>query len=185
MNTTQMSFEMVIIGMQSSVWLYFLLIVSVGNDQARAMFNKINSLSGIIIAIGVFYIIGSVIDRLSGYIFRSRQRKIKKLCGLAENDLIMFSTVGLADYLNKTRVQIRVIRSTVINSIFIILVGTIYAIMEKLPLWPTATIGIIFLIIIVSSIDCYNHRQKAFFSAAKELEVMSPKSVHILHGKRS
>jgi len=86
MKTTTLYVELVVIGVQTSIWIVLLPICFIEHSSFFQAIEKMPpsilvSLSAL--ALVLFYIIGIIFDLFAEMVFRKRERKIRKKCGFA------------------------------------------------------------------------------------------------------
>ena len=82
MNTTLLFAELLIIGLQSAVWIFILLInvFSIGWVQTLQTSNLTNWQTAILIVLlSIFYVIGVIIDRAADALFSKWEKKLSRI----------------------------------------------------------------------------------------------------------
>lgn len=82
MESTLLYVEMIIIGVETFIWMCMFFINIIGNKSLTIIANILNNLTSSLLLIGCLYIIGILMDRLSDIIFESTENKIRKKSGL-------------------------------------------------------------------------------------------------------
>lgn len=127
MATTQLYVELIIIGLESAIGLYFVLINILGADKIKSLLTDLNTMPAIVIFVGIFYILGLIFDRFSDLVFQRWENRLRKRSGLqAKSVMLLLLKTNQYDFLMFTRNRIRIIRSTAINTIFILITALIY-----------------------------------------------------------
>lgn len=125
MKTTELYVEYVIIGMETLCWMILLFVIVVGNPMFEFLKYCVSNIFPSIVLIGVCYILGLVMDRVSDRFFEKRKLNIKNAYAVqAETSLLIWKEYGHDTYATFTLSRIRVLRSTILNSVFIALFGS-------------------------------------------------------------
>lgn len=133
MNTTLLFAELLIIGLQASLWLFLVAILAFGTKWLQVA--KDIGLADwetliVVIALSLVYTIGIIIDRFADRIFKTRDRKIR-LQVLKNVEMptvvIRFRLAKNNEYLNRqfeyTRSRMRISRASVFNFVMLLVVG--------------------------------------------------------------
>lgn len=145
MESTLLYVEMIIIGIETFIWMCMFFINIIGNKSFTIIFNVLNNLTSSLILIGCLYIIGILMDRLSDIVFENTENKIRKKSGLeAKTTMLIWESADQEKYFDYTRSRIRIVRASIINipliaisilwylgfksdlTLYIILIGTIF-----------------------------------------------------------
>ena len=156
MSTTLLFVEILLIGLQSGVWIIFLVLVLWGNDFLKLLENvwlsDINIAIGLII-ISFLYTIGIVIDRIADTIFErwytglknkvfpSRKTPTQKM-----RFELSKSNPELANNMYYARSRIRIARASVVNFILITMFSLMYVV-TRIP--PSANRNVLAVYILV------------------------------------
>lgn len=125
MHTTQLYIELIIIGLETSIWMCIVLINIAGTRILNAIVDILDNFSSSLLLIGVLYVIGILMDRCADIIFHEREKTIKMKSGLKAESSIIVWTNDFARYVEYSRSRIRILRVSVIN-IPLISVGLIF-----------------------------------------------------------
>lgn len=157
MSTTLLFVEILLIGLQSAVWIIFLVLVLWGNDFLKLLENvwlsDINIAIGLII-ISFLYTIGIFVDRLADTIFErwysSLKNKIfpnRKTPTQKMRFELSKSNPELANNMYYARSRIRIARASAINFLLITILSLIYVI-TRFPVSASRNTLAIYIIII-------------------------------------
>lgn len=169
MESTLLYVEMIIIGVETFIWMFIFFINIVGNKSFTIITSILNSLTSSLLLIGCLYIIGILMDRLSDIIFESTENKIRKKSGLkAKTTILIWKNADQEKYFDYTRSRIRIVRASVLN-IPLIAISTLWYLEFKsyLTLY-IALLGILFSWI---SWKSYCKTLKSYYNKARLLEL--------------
>ena len=120
METTKLYIELIIIGLQSSVGVVFTLINIIGLEMSKKMVALLDKFLISILFLGVFYILGLVIDRFSDLLFQKLEDKLRNKSGLESKSMMLFPfSETQYEFMMYCRSRIRILRATIINTIFV------------------------------------------------------------------
>jgi hypothetical protein len=138
MTTTVIFAEIIIIGLQASIWITLVLINLFGTKWIN-----INILKGwesllTVFVLGIVYTLGIVVDRTSDSIFHSFDKKLRKKfisnkhLSVSEMRLrIMLKSESIAKFLEYIRSRLRIARSTSLNFFFITITSVIFLVKQS------------------------------------------------------
>lgn len=116
METTKMYIELIVVGLETFVWICMFLVDIVGNKIISVLEKILNNFSVSLLLIGILYVIGVLIDRLTDIIFQKFENKIRKESGLqAKTSFIIWKKYNLENFSDYTRSRIRILRASTIN----------------------------------------------------------------------
>ncbi len=116
METTQLYIELIIIGLESFVWISICIINIIGNKVISYFSNVLNNFSSSLLLIGILYIIGILIDRLADMVFQKGEDKIRNASGLkAKSSFLIWKKYDARKYSDYSRSKIRILRASIIN----------------------------------------------------------------------
>ena len=137
MGTTDLFVELIVIGMGSTVWIFFLIISIFGFSWVD--FNKLFSLPALFPFLSLTYVLGIVFDRISDTIFeliwaKELFRKYYENKDDFHDDrrFIYIHEGRLADLLEYGRSRLRICRGWALNSVLILLTLNFF-VWTKLP----------------------------------------------------
>ncbi len=140
MSTTDLFVELVIIGMGSAIWIFFLVISIFGFSWVDS--NKLLSLPALIPFLSLTYVVGIVIDRIADTLFewlwaKELFRKYYENKDDFHNDrrIIYIHEGRLASLLEYGRSRLRICRGWALNSVLIFLTLNLFA-WTKIPDFP-------------------------------------------------
>lgn len=116
METTHLYVELIIIGLETSVWMCMVYINIVGNQIAEIISKVLNNFSSSLLLIGLLYIVGILMDRLADMIYKKIENRIRKESGLEAKSSILiwkkYDQEKVSDYM---RSRIRILRVSTLN----------------------------------------------------------------------
>lgn len=172
METTQLYIELIIIGLESSIWMCMFLINIIGNKVLNVISDILNNFSSSILFIGILYVIGILIDRLADILFQESEDKIRKKSGLkAKSSILIWKKYGTEKYAEYARSRIRILRATILN-IPLITIGFILYIIEHGDKSYSIIIYVIFLGMLFTYVSwkSYNLSVIRYYNKACALE---------------
>lgn len=172
MKTTELYFELILIGLQTSIWMSLSLVNLIGNIVIDWIYKVLDNFSSSILLIGILYIIGVLLDRLADIVFQERENYYRKKSGfINKTSVAIWQKFNVGKYAEFTRVRGRILRASIINLPLIILTLTWYIIENLytlnliLYIW---TLGIIFTYVAWKS---YNETLEKYYARAHILEM--------------
>ena len=123
METTKLYVEPILIGLQSSIGILFVIINILGLEVSEKIFELLNKPPIVLVLLGGFYIIGLIVDRFADLIFEKTEIVIKKKSHLEVESTTMqlpFNN-NQHEFMVFCRNRIRILRATIVNSIFIMI----------------------------------------------------------------
>lgn len=82
MQTTELYVELIIIGLETSIWICMFLINIIGKSFIDFFGEVLKNFSSSLLIIGVLYIVGLLLDRLSDLFFQKVEDNIRNNSGL-------------------------------------------------------------------------------------------------------
>lgn len=117
METTHLYVELIIIGLETSVWMCMVYINIVANQIVEIISKVLNNFSSSLLLIGILYIVGILMDRLADMIYKKIENKIRKESGLEAKSSILiwkkYDQEKVSDYM---RSRIRILRVSTLNT---------------------------------------------------------------------
>lgn len=145
METTHLYVELIIIGLETSVWMCMVYINIVGNQIVEIISKVLNNFSSSLLLIGLLYIVGILMDRLVDMIYKKIENKIRKESGLEAKSSILiwkkYDQEKVSDYI---RSRIRILRVSTLNTPLITLSFLWYVLVSD----ETSLFLVIYIIII-------------------------------------
>jgi len=149
MNTTLLFAELLIIGLQASLWLFVLMLVVFGVNwlQALATIGLADWQTVIVvIALSIIYVIGIIVDRLADFAFTAWDRKMRNRIfpnAPLPIGVMRFQLGKDNEYLNRqfeyTRSRIRISRASILNFVLTTIFGVWLIIQLQFPSPPEKT----------------------------------------------
>lgn len=157
MSTTELYFEYIIIGVESLIWIAISFFIIIGESIIDFLRYCVSNLFPSFILLAICYILGLVMDRISDQIFEKRKMKIRKKYNIkSKTSLDVWSKYNQDDFAKFTLSRIRIIRSTILNSLIIAITST-YLVFK----YYFNTILVIFVFLLFISISlCSNFSHK-------------------------
>lgn len=117
MEFTQLYVEMVIIGLETSIWIYTIFVNIRGNKIFDGISRITDSFALSVFLIGILYVIGIVMDGIANILFQNNENKIRQKSGLQAKSTILIwqETDQARKYFEYARSRIRILRSSVLN----------------------------------------------------------------------
>ncbi len=145
MTTTALFVELLITGLQASLWLLLVTFCFLGHEWINP--ERLKGFEAIIaiIALPIVYPLGVFVDYLSDQLFRPWELKIRKTYDLDNNQtalglLVKTKDVSLASHFAYLRSRIRISRSSALNFTLITLTSVVFTAIRcrgipKFPYW--------------------------------------------------
>ena len=120
METTKLYIELIIIGLQSSVGVVFTLINIIGLEMSKKMIALLDKFLISILLLGVFYILGLIVDRFSDSLFQKLEDRLRNKSGLKSKSVMLLPfSDNQYEFMMYCRSRIRILRATIINTFFV------------------------------------------------------------------
>jgi len=120
METTKLYVELIIIGLQSSVGVAFTLINIIGLEISKKMIVLLDKFHISILLLGVFYILGLIVDRFSDLLFQKLENKLRNKSGLKSKSVMLLPfRDNQYEFMMYCRSRIRILRATIFNTLFV------------------------------------------------------------------
>lgn len=173
MKTTQMYIELVVIGLETSIWICIMFINLLGSQISRNILYILDNWTTSILVFGVLYIVGVLSDRLSDLVFQCIEQTVRRQSGLeAKTSIIIWEKYNQEKFSDYTRSRIRILRASIIN-IPLITLGSIWYLFQINGQYHEAVLFILFLGGIATYISqkSYIKLVKGFYQKAHILEM--------------
>lgn len=173
METTQLYIELIIIGLETTGWFCICIVNIIGNRVINIFSNILNNFSSSLLLIGVFYIIGILMDRLADMVFQKGEDKIRTESGLrAKSSFLIWKKYDAQKYADYARSKIRILRASIIN-IPLIAVSIIWYLLKyfKEPFDMLIMISALGLLFTYISWKSYDLSVKRYYDKACALEL--------------
>ena len=120
METTKLYIELIIIGLQSSVGVAFTLMNIIGLEMSKKIIALSDKFLISILLLGVFYILGLIVDRFSDMLFQKLENKLRNKSGLKSKSVMLLPfSDNQYEFIMYCRSRIRILRATIINTFFV------------------------------------------------------------------
>lgn len=172
METTQLYIELIIIGLETFIWMGIFLINIIGNEIVNVFNEIVNKFSSSLLLIGILYVIGILMDRLADMIFQKGENSIRNMSGLrAKSSFLIWKKYSAEKYADYSRSRIRILRSSILN-IPLITISCIWCVCIYVDEPYTILVFILVLGIIFSYISykAYHLSLKRYYDKACALE---------------
>jgi len=119
---TSLYVELVVIGLQTSIWIVLTIANIAGADVLTSSFSALASVPLFTLLLGLFYIVGMVFDRFADLIFQSTEDKIRDASGFAgKTTSAVWAKNQLNEFFRYQRTRIRIVRATIVNTLPILI----------------------------------------------------------------
>lgn len=116
METTSLYVELIIIGLETVMWMASFSIYFTDIKYISVIKEMIEKLPASIFLLGIMYILGMIFDRASDFIFKKVENRIRHNSGLkAKSSILICKSSDQEEYFKFTRSKIRILRSSSIN----------------------------------------------------------------------
>lgn len=116
MKTTELYVELIIIGLETSIWMCMFIINIVGREFIDFMNEVLKNFSSSLLIIGILYIVGLLLDRLSDLFFQKIEDGILERSGLETfKSTIAWERFNQEYFFRYVRSRMRILRTSVIN----------------------------------------------------------------------
>lgn len=117
MEFTQLYVEMVIIGLETSIWIYTIFVNISGNKIYDGISTITDSFALSVLLIGILYVIGIMMDGIANILFQNNENRVRQKSGLQAKSTILIwqETDQAKKYFEYARSRIRILRSSVLN----------------------------------------------------------------------
>ena len=175
METTQLYVELIIIGLETSIWMCVFFVNIIGKQIMSMFADILNNFASSLVLVGIIYIIGLIMERLSNLLYKRIKKKIKKESGFkGETSILIWQRHNQEKYFEYAKSKIRILRASTLN-LPLITVSFIWYI------WNFAESNRIILLIYVfalgslftwTSWKAYISSLKSYYDKARLLEQM-------------
>ena len=120
METTKLYIELIIIGLQSSVGVAFTLVNIIGLEMAKKIIALLDKFLISILLLGVFYMLGLIVDRFSDLLFHKIEDNLRNKSGLKSKSVMLLPfSDNQYEFILYCRSRIRILRATIVNTLFV------------------------------------------------------------------
>lgn len=172
METTALYAELIIIGLETSIWLGAIAAILTDLKICGVLKYFLEKTPAAIFLLGILYVIGLTMDRIADILFLRLEKKIRKSTGLmSSSSILIWTRAGQENYFTYTRSRIRLLRASAINFSLITLSASFFA-------WSYMGDTILFCIFVpligsvFSAFSFWGYRKmvSSFYDKAKILE---------------
>ena len=176
MSTTQLYIELIIIGLESFIWMGVFLANIMEKDFMNIFDTMIGNFSSSLVFIGIIYILGIIMEGLAEIIFLDKGDKIRNDSGVeVKNTHVIWKKYNAEKYADYTRSKIRILRATVLNLPLITVAFLWYLDESYLTLLYIMVIGVLSTVICYKS---YNITIRRYYAKAHALEESEEETNH-------
>ncbi len=178
METTALYVEMIIIGIETSVWIGIFSGILTDFWIWEKFSHLIEKLPATILLLGILYVIGVTVDRAADTLCSGFEKKLKKASKLdASSSILIWKSAGQENYFTYTRSRIRILRASVMNFPLITL-STIILINLKIKTYYLFCffIAILGLLFTIFAFCGYKNSVESYYKKARLLELDIKKS---------
>lgn len=116
MATTSLYVELIIIGLETFIWIASFSLCLTDIKYVSVIRNIIEKLPASIFMIGILYILGLIMDSFADRMFENLENSIRQKSGLrAKSSVLIWKNSGQEEYFKFVRPKIRVLRASSIN----------------------------------------------------------------------
>ncbi|HRQ40178.1 MAG TPA: hypothetical protein PLD25_19885 [Chloroflexota bacterium] len=140
MNTTNIFVEILIVGIQASVWTILLVLSIFGVDWLPNSWSSLNNWNALvtIIVLATWYTLGIISDRIASVLFSgfANPKKtlqkfavVRNMAQISDKDIrvaIMYQEEKVSSYLEYFRSRARIVRATTLNLLLITVFGSAF-----------------------------------------------------------
>lgn len=162
MNTTLLFAELLIIGLQTAVWILLLLINIFGTGWIQTI--QTSHLADwqaaiLVVLLSVFYVIGIIIDRVADALFSGWERRLRR-AGFPEPPMpivvLRFELARGNEHLNHqfeyNRTRMRISRASAVNFALATIMGILYILIRSQASSPNEKWILAFVILIIGTV---------------------------------
>jgi len=122
METTKLYVELLVIGLESFTGVSLTAASIIGIENIKKIVPCSENVLAIFPLLGTLYIFGIIFDRLADLIFQPIENYFRIKSGLKINSIMLLSfDENQFDFITYSRSRMRILRATIINSIFIMI----------------------------------------------------------------
>ena len=173
METTVLYAELIIIGLETSMWLAMFSIHWGGSQIKDILQYTIEKLPAAIMLLGILYIIGLIFDRIVDVLYDKFEKKQREKSGLAAStSMIVWKKAGQESYFLYSRSRIRILRASTIN-VPLITIGVLFLLYDYHTDWTNIAILALIIGVFFScfAIIGYERSVRSFYNRAHQLEL--------------
>ena len=112
----------IIIGMETLGWILLILIALLKDTMLKFIDYCIKNIVSTILIVGICYILGLITDRISDMILEKRKNRMKaKYSMQSKTSILVWENINQNTFATFTLSRIRLLRSTIVNSLFLMI----------------------------------------------------------------
>ena len=116
METTALYAELIIIGLETAVWVGALSALLTDLQICSYLKYFLEKAPAAVLLLGLLYVVGMTMDRAADMLFSPLEAKLKKKSKLeASSSMLVWKLAGQQEYFTYTRSRIRILRASTIN----------------------------------------------------------------------
>ncbi len=116
MKTTELYVELIIIGLETSIWMCMFFVDIIGKSFVNFINGILKNFSSSLLIIGILYIIGLLLDRISDLFFQKVEDGIMEKSGLETvKSTVAWERFNQEYFFRYVRSRMRILRTSVIN----------------------------------------------------------------------
>lgn len=173
METTALYVELIIIGLETSLWITSFIIYLTNLSILKYVGILLEKLPASILLLGIFYVLGMIFDRIADLTFTKSENKIRIKSGLeAKSSIIIWKQADQESYLKYTRSKVRILRSSSLNIPLIT-----FSLLLNITKYYKSPLRLLFFLIVVGilisyfSFKGYKQTVASFYDKARILEL--------------
>lgn len=173
MGTTSLYVELVIIGLETMMWITSFSIYLTDIRYISLVEKLVEKVPVTVILLGVLYVLGLIIDRIADHVFNEMENRVRRFSGLeAKSSILIWKKSDQEEYFKFTRSKIRILRASSINlpllSLSVVLNISQYYGWRTLFFWFAMILGGV-----LSCFSMYGYKLtlKNYYSKARILEI--------------
>ena len=178
METTVLYAELIIIGLETAVWVWVLSALLTDLQICSYLKYFLEKAPAAILLLGLLYVVGMTMDRAADMLFSKLEATIKKKSKLeASSSMLVWKRAEQQEYFAYTRSRIRILRSSTINFAMITLSMLLFVnrYMGDKPLF-LLFIAVIGLFFSGTAFVSYKRMVESFYEKAHILEIEQKKT---------
>jgi len=116
METTSLYVELVIIGLETTLWITSYSIWLTDIKYLSVLTNAVEKLPASVFLLGIMYVLGLIVDRVADLSFKKVENRIRNSSGLeVKSSILIWKRNDQENYFKYTRSKIRILRASSIN----------------------------------------------------------------------
>lgn len=116
METTQLYVELIIIGLETSIWMCAFFINIIGKQILSMVANILDNFASSLFLVGIIYIIGLIMDRFLNFLYQKIKKRIKNESGFeGETSILIWQKHNQEEYFKYAKAKIKILRASTLN----------------------------------------------------------------------